>query len=123
MRSTRWLLLFILLTASPAAAQEVTTDPDAARLVVEDLRRLARVLDSVAAGGDTLEALEREYLGNASSGLRAYAERYGVTSATLAAALREHPAAYADLDGLVDFEGFLEASSYAERVEARPRDP
>jgi hypothetical protein len=90
--------------ASPATlmAQDITTDPAAVRLVVDDIRRLAEVLRSLEAGGDTVAVLERDYLALASPGLRGYAGRYNVTPTSMAAALARHPATYAKLDRLAD---------------------
>ena len=107
----RWITaVYILCSAgvlsvaspSPVRAQDVTTDPDGVRLVVDDVRRLADVLHSLESDDDTVAVLERDYFGEASAGFRTYAERYGVTAEEVAAAVREHPAVYADLDRLAD---------------------
>jgi hypothetical protein len=90
------------LSPALAAAQSITTDPDSVRLVVDDIRRLAGALRSLERGGDTIAVLERDYFAHASPGLRAYAERYAVTPATLARALAREPKVYADLNGLAD---------------------
>jgi hypothetical protein len=92
-----------LLPAS-ASAQEVTSDPDAVRLEVADIRRLARVVDSIEAGGvhDTSAVIERDYLALASPGLRVYAEQYGVTADGITAAISAEPWRYAELDSLAD---------------------
>jgi hypothetical protein len=79
-RSTVYLLFLTGVLSTATAVQDVTTDPDLVRLEVEDIRRLANVLRLLERGGDTLGALEREYLGHASPALRAYAERYRVNT-------------------------------------------
>lgn len=90
------------LTAAFAVAQSYSGNPDSARLAVEDVRRLASVLRSLERGGDTVALLERDYFAHATPGLRAYAERYAVTPATLSEAIARDPASYADLDRLAD---------------------
>jgi hypothetical protein len=101
------VLLLVVLAAvkaaspAPGAAQQpFTRDPAQVPLVVEDLHRLAGVLRSLEAGGDTLAVLQRDYLAVGSAGLREYAERFSLTEGTLREALRRNPAAYADLDAL-----------------------
>ncbi len=92
------------LVSVPTVAQHMTTDPGAVRFEIDDIRRLAQVLRSIedVADTDVAAVIEREYLGNASSGLLAYAQQFDVTGATIASALASNPTAYADLDGLAD---------------------
>lgn len=108
-------LIGTCLGSSPslAAAQDFSTDPEDARLVVDDIRRLAEVLRSLEPSDDTTAVLEGEYLARASPGLRAYAERYEVTGASIASALAAQPSLYADLDALAD-------SILAQQDELRP---
>lgn len=111
MRSSSYrILLLALCCFAPAAVGQVapaaeapffTTNPDDVLLAVEDIRRLADVVRSFdGATVDTSAVIDASYLGHASPGLRAYAARYNVTGASIASAMRSHPAAYADLDGL-----------------------
>jgi hypothetical protein len=105
MRPDVWLVCLLpALTGAPATGQEITTDPDRVRLEVSDIRRLAVVLRSLESSAftDTVGLIERDYLAHATPGLRAYAERYEVTAASIAAAIAAQPARYADLDGLAD---------------------
>lgn len=98
-RTAALLIFMISLGATcPTSGQDLTTNPDAVRLVVDDVHRLASVLRSPGPHSDTLAVLERDYLADASPGLHAYAARYDLTPACLAAALRERPHAYAHLD-------------------------
>jgi hypothetical protein len=101
--ATALLLVLALVVIAPRAAtaqHSFTRDPAQVPLMVDDLHRLAAVLRSLEAGGDTLAVLQRDYLDAGSAGLREYAARFELTAPSLAAALRRHPAAYADLDGL-----------------------
>lgn len=98
-RTVLLVLMGVLVTA-PVVGQDITTDPDAVRLMVEDVRLLAHVLRALEPGSDTLEVLEQDYLAQASPGLRVYAQRYDLTPARLATAVAHHPSAYADLDRL-----------------------
>jgi hypothetical protein len=109
MRLAVWLICAAgFAPAAPATAQPggmppgVTTDPDGVRLEVGELRRLADVLRTLGDVADTTAHIQRHYLANASPGLRAYMERYGVTAASIAAAMARNQAAYSDLDGLAD---------------------
>jgi len=108
MHRTAKVLLLTLAGACGAAsptilsAQDISRDPATVRLVVDDIRRLAEVLRSLEAGGDTAAVLQRDYLAHASPGLRAYVSRYNVTPATMAAAIARRPATYANLDRLAD---------------------
>lgn len=99
-----WIASAAPALPAPAVAQEVTTDPARVRLEVGDIRRLAEVLRSIdaEATGDVAMMIERQYLANASPGLRSYAERYNVTGASIASARKTHPSLYADLDALAD---------------------
>jgi hypothetical protein len=94
----------LLVGVAPAFAQDVTTDPGRVRLEVGDIRLLGQVLRLIdaRAADDPAAVIERDYLGNASPGLRAYASNYNVTGASLAAARTAEPSVYADLDGLAD---------------------
>lgn len=104
--SRRLCLLCLLagLVNVPALAQDVTTNPDRVQLRVDDIRRLAQVLRSINAGpGNAVAAaIERDYLARASPGLRAYAERYDVTAASIESTLVAQPSQYVDLDALAD---------------------
>lgn len=112
-----WLALFLfagLVNVRHAAAQAnafppdvakyVTADPERAHLGIEDIRRFAQVLRAIDSGAETdpARAIERDYLAQGSPGLRAYAERYEVTGASMAAALRDRLDVYRDLDRLAD---------------------
>lgn len=98
------LLACLFAGFSPARAQNVTPDPDRVPLEVDDIRRMASVLRSLSAPGpvDTAAALDRQYLAQASPGLRAYAGNFGVTGAVLRTALSASPSRYRNLDGLAD---------------------
>lgn len=98
------IVLALSFVSEPATAQEVVTDPERVRLEVEDLRRLANVLRALATESpkDTAAMIDREYLANASAGLRAYAARYSVTGSSIAAALAAEPSRYANLNALAD---------------------
>jgi hypothetical protein len=107
LRQARLLACLAVLIGSvtvPAVAQHMTTDPGAVLLEVDDIRMLAEVLRSTAGAADmdVATVIEREYLGNASPGLLAYAQQFDVTGASIASALDSHPTWYGDLDGLAD---------------------
>lgn len=99
------------ISSTPATAQGAgalppgfTTDPEQARLEIEDVRRLALALRMAAGASteDSLRIIEQEYLAQASPGLRAWTERYDVTPRTMVAAIRERPGPYGDLEALAD---------------------
>lgn len=88
----------MLMPPAPAAGQDITADPDAVRLVLEDVDRLARVLDELNADSDTSQVLAEAYLAEASPGLRAYMARYDLNPASLALAVARYPEAYHSLE-------------------------
>jgi hypothetical protein len=90
-----------LVSTGGAVAQDLTSDPNGIRLEVGDARRLAQVLRSVA-DSERAAAVERDYLGKASPGLRRYATEYKVSGASIAAALTGRPDGYAGLDRTAD---------------------
>jgi hypothetical protein len=90
--------------AAPAAGQDITRDPDAVRLMVDDIRRFAEVLQQAEGeeASDRADLIQREYLAKASPGLHAYAQQFGVTGESLSKAVDARPAFYADLHALAD---------------------
>lgn len=98
----RVFALAILLLPWPAGAQELTSDASAVRLEVGDVRRLAQIVRVHSSSSDLTSALEREYFGQASIGLRAYASVYDVTARSLSESVTRNPRLYADLDALAD---------------------
>jgi CubicO group peptidase (beta-lactamase class C family) len=103
--------LMVAVTSLPAAAQDITFDPARVRLEVDDLRRLAHVVRSLEGGEaqDTAAVIEREYLGKASPGLRAYVRSYYDQADDKSRAIH-------DIVSLTDFDGFLQASRYEDRL-------
>ena len=93
--------LALVVSMGISHAQDLTSDPDKVRLEVDDVRRLANVLRG-AADGDMASAIERDYLAQASLGLRRYAEEYNLSGAGIAAAVSRRPDAYANLDRTAD---------------------
>jgi hypothetical protein len=77
--------LALLVSVGTSDAQELMSDPDHVRLEVGDVRRLASVLRG-AADLDRGSAIERDYLAQASPGLRRYAAEYHLTGAGILAA-------------------------------------
>jgi hypothetical protein len=73
-------VLALLVSSGISHAQDLTSDPDNVRLEVGDVRRFASVLRG-AADGDRALAIERDYLAQASPGLRRYETEYQLTGA------------------------------------------
>jgi hypothetical protein len=105
--------IFGLAIGSHAHAQNqltenVVSDPAKAVFVYDDVHRFVRVLELLAAGGDTSEVLQREYFDLASPGLRIFVEKYDLTLDRLVEAMRKHPKSYAAIPGnltvLLDME-------------------
>lgn len=128
------MLLVLLLPAfssAPAVGQGsaglppgFTMDPKQVRLETGDLRHLQNALHMMAekGSGDTLAIIERAYLANASPGLRAWAQRYDVTSTSMTSAIRRHPSAYSDAlaGSVLDQEQSLR-SAFAKLQDLFPR--
>src|SRR5687767_391802 len=95
------VLAAFLVSMGGAGAQDLTPDPNGIRLEVGDARRLAQLLRS-APDDERVAAVERDYLGKASPGLRRYATEYKVSGASIAAALARRPDEYAVLDRTAD---------------------
>lgn len=93
-------LALLCLLPLACSAQDHGTDPDAARLVTEDLPRFWAAWDAAAQveGADArAEVFEETYLDAASPGLQAFT-RLRIEDATqLVAAIDQHPAYYASL--------------------------
>jgi hypothetical protein len=85
---------------APCAAQPAAS-PDSAKLVSDDLRNFVGALETLRRASDTVAVLQREYFARGTPGFAAYAERYGVTPQTLAAAIRKRPAHYASLASML----------------------
>jgi hypothetical protein len=96
------LLLSGLIGIPGATGQDVTPDPNAERLEVGDIRRLAQVLNASGTGGtrDVAGVLESQYFAPGSPGLRAYAQEFGLTAAGMSTALAERPELYSNLNAL-----------------------
>lgn len=89
--------------ASPAADRIPNPgDPDAVRLVVEDVRRLASVLRSMDELTDSAEALQEDYLDAGTPALRTYAGRHRVTPSSILGAIQRHGITPTRLDVLAD---------------------
>lgn len=107
-------VLMLLAGSAPVAeAQTVTnTDPDAARLVTEDIPRFWAAYDASAAE-DSADAraanYERLYLAPGSAGLRAFLESRIGDAGKLVATMDKHPRYYASLRAHTDGVGRYEA--------------
>ncbi len=90
------VVLLLAGSASVAKAQPVTnTDPDAARLVTEDIPRFWAAYDAAAAEDSAdarAESYQRLYLAPGSAGLRAFLEFRISDAGKLVATIDKHPA-------------------------------
>ncbi len=86
-------------TVRAVLGSNVPHRPAGVRLSYDDVDRFAIVLDSLAAGADTVTTLKR-YIAGGTRGFVAYAEQFGVNDSTLLAALRRYPTYYRSLSDL-----------------------
>jgi hypothetical protein len=94
-----WVSLFASVS-SHADAQltiDLTTEPDEATFVYEDVWNFASALQRLAAGGDTVAILQAEYFDRATAGLQYYLDNNGITAERLAGAIARRPQEFAAL--------------------------
>ena len=109
--------------AIPASGQEftvaemadrVTTDPQKAPLVIDDVENFIRVQSLLSSASDTLQILQSEYLDKGTPGLKMFIEKYDLTALRLQEAIRKHPEKYSSLGdmpaGIRAYEGEMRAA-------------
>jgi hypothetical protein len=101
------LTIFLLIPiASIAQSLEITTnlttDPQKAPFVVDDIHTFNRAFKMLTIGSDTAKILQTEYLDKGSPGLNMFIEKYDLNVARLTKAIGKRPEKYASLSTLVD---------------------
>jgi hypothetical protein len=98
----------VLLAQAPATyAQQVLTgdvsaDPATAELVFADIENFIRAQEAMLAGAEPARALETEYFGKASPGLRMFVEKYDLTPERILVAMKERPEAYERIPAVLE---------------------
>jgi hypothetical protein len=87
-----------LARAQQQLTDDVVADPAAARFVYDDVAHFVIAMEQIAAGADTSDALQSEYLGKATPGLKMFIEKYDLTVERLMRAMRAHPEKYRSLE-------------------------
>ena len=99
------------------SAQEVTTnlttDPNKAPLVYDDVVNFIRVQKLLAENTDTLTVLQTEYLDKGTAGLKMYIEKYDLTAEWLIKAMRRYPEKYSSLDSMPAAIAAIEDTAHA----------
>jgi hypothetical protein len=103
----RFLLALLLTQATAVSAQQVLTsdvsaDPATAELVFADIENFIRAQEAILTGADPARALETEYFGKGSPGLRMFVEKYDLTPERLLAAMEAHPEAYERIPSVLE---------------------
>jgi hypothetical protein len=98
------VLITAVLAIPQARAQQTLTDnvvvdPAAARFVYDDVENFIIAIEKIAAGADTSDALQAEYLAEATPGLKMFVAKYDLTVERLTRAMRKHPDKYRSLRG------------------------
>ncbi|UCG53024.1 MAG: hypothetical protein JSW58_05570 [Candidatus Latescibacterota bacterium] len=99
--------LLLALIVSDSVSQEVTdnltTDPENAPFVYEDIRNFVRAHAMLATDADTMGILQQEYLDVGTPGLKMFIEKYDLTTERLIKAIRKHPDDYASLGDMPEW--------------------
>lgn len=90
---------------------KLTTDPNKALFVYEDVQNFLRVFKLLPAGGDAVEILQKEYLDKGSAGLKMFVQKYDLTAERLAKAIKKYPQKYAALKDMTQWLGEQEEST------------
>jgi hypothetical protein len=77
-------------------------DPAAAAFVYDDIRNFLSAFDRIQAGANAEEALEVEYFGRATPGLKALSARKSVSAATIGKSIRRQSSDYRSLSNLAE---------------------
>jgi hypothetical protein len=104
----KYILTIFLLIPITSIAQSLeittnlTTDPQKAPFVVDDIHTFNRAFKMLTIGSDTAKILQTEYLDKGSPGLNMFIEKYDLNVARLTKAIGKRPEKYASLSTLVD---------------------
>ncbi|GEM_PF-522232 len=75
----------------------VTTDPEKAPLIFDDVRNFIRAHELLKGNSDSVAVLKREYFDKGTAGLAMFIEKYNLTPERLAKAIQKYPEDYAAL--------------------------
>lgn len=81
-------------------ADRAATDPEKARLVLDDVENFIRVQGLLAESTDSFAVLQTEYLDKGTPGLKMFIEKYDFTAERLLNAIRKHPEKYSSLQDM-----------------------
>ena len=95
---TMTLVTCALLSVSVANSQSnLTSDPNNASFVYEDVELFLSVYNSLHKDSDTLSVLQKEYLDKGSVGLKEYINRHGLNAELMKEAIQNSPEEYDSL--------------------------
>ncbi len=101
LRSSVFGILLIVVMGNGSLAQtttpDLTSNPDEARFVYDDILTFVHAFDQLTEGADTLSILQTEYLDKGTPGLDVYINKYGLTAEMLRKAIQKRPQVYSDL--------------------------
>lgn len=76
----------------------LTTNPDDAVFITEDVENFLNAYRKLQSGADTVAILQAEYFDKGTPGLNTFTEKYGLTAETLTEAIRNNASKYDALD-------------------------
>jgi hypothetical protein len=86
---------------SARVTDNLTTDPDKAPFIYQDIETFLAAFKKIAPGKDPAKILQTEYLDKGTPGLKIFIEKYGLTAEKLVAALQIHRKKYAALNEIL----------------------
>lgn len=95
--------VFITIIHAQNITTNLTTDPQKAPFVIDDIHTFNTAFKLLANESDTARILQSHYLDKGTPGLKIFIEKYDLTSERLTRAIHKHPEKYASLSEISDF--------------------
>lgn len=97
------ICLFVFVYNIGVSAQSFPTDTNKAEFVYDDIQNFIRAYQMLDEKSDTANILQSEYIDNGSPGLKAFIDKYGLSSKTLAKKIQKYPKDYEALGKKLDW--------------------
>jgi len=97
-----FMVIVCTFTLAQIEPPDLTSDPDKAPFVYDDVQNFVSAFNQLDEGVDSLSILQSEYLDKATPGLEMFIQKYGLTAEMLLVAIQKHPDKYGELHRMPD---------------------
>jgi tetratricopeptide (TPR) repeat protein len=82
---------------------ESTSDPEAAKVIYDDVQNFVRAFKMLSSNQDTAAILQKEYIAKGTPGLKMFIDKYGLSAKQLAQKIQEYPEDYSGIEAKLEW--------------------